>query len=196
MPGGNVQAVPSIALGTSSGRVLDMAAGDSTLANGGLYNEPVAITRIEDRYGNVIWQASPSPREALSKRTAYTVVDMMRGVIDYGTGIRIRTQFDLGAYDLAGKTGTTDRAADTWFMLMHPELVSGAWVGFEDPRLTFRTDFWGQGAHSALFLVGDYYQQVDAADDVTLSPTTFPLVQSYGPPEDTTSVQDGGRVGW
>ena len=196
IPERHIQAVPSIALGTSSVRLLDMAAAYSTLANGGLYNEPVAITRIEDRYGNVIWQASPSPREALSKRTAYTVVDMMRGVIDYGTGIRIRTQFDLGAYDLAGKTGTTDRAADTWFMLMHPELVSGAWVGFEDPRLTFRTDFWGQGAHSALFLVGDYYQQVDEADDVTLSPTTFPLVQSYGPPEDTTSVQDGGRVGW
>jgi penicillin-binding protein 1A len=157
----------------------------------------VAITRIEDQYGNLIWEASPSPSEALSPETAYTVVDMMRGVIDYGTGVRIRTQFDLGEYDLAGKTGTTDRAADTWFMLMHPELVSGAWVGFEDQRLTFRTGFWGQGAHSALFLVGDYYRRIKESDDVTLSTkTSFPLVQSYGPPEDTTDAEDGGRVGW
>ena len=196
IPEEHLEAVPSIALGTSNVRLLDMAAGYSTLANGGLYNEPVAITRVEDRYGNVIWEASPGPREALSERTAYTVVDMMRGVIDYGTGVRIRTQFDLGEYDLAGKTGTTDRAADTWFMLMHPELVSGAWVGFEDQRLTFRTGFWGQGAHSALFLVGDYYRRITESDEVSLSQTSFPLVQGYGAPEDTTGTQDGGRVGW
>ena len=196
IPEEHLEAVPSIALGTSSVRLLDMAAAYSTLANGGLHNDPVSITRIEDRYGNVIWQASPSPREALSKRTAYTVVDMMRGVIDYGTGVRIRTQFDLGTYDLAGKTGTTDRAADTWFMLMHPELVSGAWVGFEDQRLTFRTNFWGQGAHSALFLVGDYYRRINESEDVKLGTTTFPLVESYGPPEDTSDTQNGGRVGW
>ena len=196
IPEEHLEAVPSIALGTSSVRLLDMAAAYSTLANGGLHNDPVSITRIEDRYGNVIWQASPSPREALSKRTAYTVVDMMRGVIDYGTGVRIRTQFDLGTYDLAGKTGTTDRAADTWFMLMHPELVSGSWVGFEDQRLTFRTNFWGQGAHSALFLVGDYYRRINESEDVKLGTTTFPLVESYGPPEDTSDTQNGGRVGW
>ncbi len=197
IPEDHIDAVPSIALGTSSVRLFDMAAAYSTLANGGLYNEPVAITRVEDRYGNVIWKASPSPREALSKRTAYTVVDMMRGVIDYGTGVRIRTQFDLGEYDLAGKTGTTSRSADTWFMLMHPELVSGAWVGFNDQRLTFRTSWWGQGAHSALFLVGDYYRRITESEEVSLSTdASFPLVQGYGPPEDTTDAQDGGRVGW
>jgi penicillin-binding protein 1A len=197
IPEDHLHAVPSISLGTSSVRLLDMAAAYSTLANGGLYNEPVAITRVEDRHGNVIWEASPSPREALSKRTAYTVVDMMRGVIDYGTGVRVRTQFDLGEYDLAGKTGTTSRSADTWFMLMHPELVSGAWVGFDDQRLTFRTSWWGQGAHSALFLVGDYYRRVKNSDNVSLSTdASFPLVQGYGAPEDTTGAQDGGRVGW
>jgi penicillin-binding protein 1A len=196
IPKEHLAAVPSIALGTSNVRLLDMAAAYSTLANGGLYNEPVSSTRVEDRYGNVLWQASPSPSEALSERTAYTVVDMMRGVIDYGTGVRIRTQFDLGAYDLAGKTGTTDRAADTWFMLMHPELVSGSWVGFDDQRLTFRTSFWGQGAHSALFLVGDYYRRITASEERTLAETSFPLVENYGPPEDTTDAEDEGRVDW
>ncbi|MFB6097734.1 MAG: penicillin-binding protein 1A [Salinibacter sp.] len=196
IPKKHLKAVPSIALGTSNVRLLDMAAAYSTLANGGLYNEPVAITRIEDRYGNLIWQASPSPTEALSRKTAYTVVDMMRGVIDYGTGVRIRTQFNLGNYDLAGKTGTTSRSADTWFMLMHPELVSGAWIGFDDPRLTFRTSWWGQGAHSALLVVGDYYRRIKRSDEVSLSDAQFPLVQTYGPPEDTTDAQSGGRVGW
>ena len=191
-----LQAVPSIALGTSNVTLLEMATSYSTLANGGLYNEPVSITRIEDRYGNVLWEASPSPSEALRERTAYTVVDMMRGVIDYGTGMRIRTQFELGDYDLAGKTGTTQRSADTWFMLMHPKLVSGAWVGFDDQRITFRTRWWGQGAHSALFLVGDFYRRVAQSDSVSLlsKDATFPVVENYGAPEDTSGTE--GEITW
>jgi penicillin-binding protein 1A len=192
-----LQAVPSIALGTSNVTLLEMATAYSTLANGGLYNEPIAVTRIEDRYGNVIWEAQSSPSEALNERTAYTVVDMMRGVIDYGTGQRIRTQFNLGDYDLAGKTGTTQRSADTWFMLMHPELVSGAWMGFDDQRVTFRTSFWGQGAHSALFVVGDYYRNVAESDSVSIlsKEATFPMVETYGAPEDTSGTEEGG-LGW
>ncbi|PSQ80091.1 MAG: penicillin-binding protein, partial [Bacteroidetes bacterium QS_1_63_11] len=96
----------------------------------------------------------------------------------------------------AGKTGTTDRSADTWFMLMHPDLVSGAWIGFNDQRLTFRTSFWGQGAHTALFLVGDYYQRITETDDVSLSDASFPLVEGFGAPEDTTEAEDGGGIGW
>jgi len=188
--------VPSIALGTSNVTLLEMATAYATLANGGLYNEPVAITRVEDRYGNVLWESSTSPSEVLSKETAYTVVDMMRGVIDYGTGQRIRTQFELGDYDLAGKTGTTQESADTWFMLMHPELVSGAWVGFDDQRVTFRTSWWGQGAHSALFLVGDFYRRMVQADSAAIDEkATFPMITKYGPPEDD-STGAGGRVGW
>ena len=193
-----LQAVPSIALGTSNVTLLEMATAYSTLANGGLHNEPVSVTRIEDRYGNVLWQNSPSPSEALSERTAYTVVDMMRGVIDYGTGQRIRTQFEMGDYDLAGKTGTTQRSADTWFMLMHPDLVGGAWVGFDDARFTFKTSWWGQGAHSALFLVGDFYRRIAQSDSVSLlsEEAAFPMVESFGPPEDSTGTQEGGRLGW
>lgn len=195
-----MQEVPSIALGTSDVTLLEMASSYSTLANGGLYHEPTVVTRIEDRYGNVLYEAQPSPREALSERTAFTVVDMMRGVIDYGTGIRIRTQFKLGDYDLAGKTGTTQNSADTWFMLMHPELVTGSWVGFNDRRVTFRTDWWGQGAHSALFLVGDFYNGLSNNENVRLPETSFPMVEDYGPPEtarDTSGAEDrDDRFGW
>lgn len=194
-----LRAVPSIALGTSNVTLLEMATAYSTLANGGLYNKPSSITRIEDRHGNIIWEHTPEPSEALSERTAYTVVDMMRGVIDYGTGQRIRTQFRLGDYDLAGKTGTTQQSADTWFMLMHPELVGGAWVGFDDQRITFRTNWWGQGAHSALFLVGDLYQRITESDSVSVltKDASFPVVEDFGAPEnDTTESDNGGRLGW
>ncbi len=192
--------VPSIALGTSNVTLLEMTAAYSTLASGGLYHEPTVVTRIEDRYGNVLYQSTPAPEEALSEQTAYTMVDMLRGVIDYGTGIRIRVQYGLGDYDLAGKTGTTQRSADGWFMLMHPELVTGAWVGFNDPRLTFRTNFWGQGAHNALMLVGDYFSTAARADSVGISEAEFPMVDIYANEEtmqdSTLAPSDEGRVSW
>ena len=191
--------VPSIALGTSDVKLIDMTTAYSTLASGGLRHEPVVVTRIEDRFGNVIWESTPRTEEALSERTAYTVVDMMRGVIDYGTGVRIRNQFDLGSYDLAGKTGTTQNAADTWFMLMHPNLVTGAWVGFNDPRVTFRTNWWGQGSHSALLVVGDYYRRLMNAEQPTplTEESAFPLVENYGMPDPGRDSTDRDRgVGW
>ena len=192
--------VPSIALGTSNVTLLEMTAAYGTLASGGLYHAPTAVTRIEDRYGNVLYQSTPAPEEALSEQTAYTMVDMLRGVIDYGTGVRIRAQYQLGDYDLAGKTGTTQRSADGWFMLMHPELVTGAWVGFNDPRLTFRTDWWGQGAHNALMLVGDYFRTAARADSVGISDAEFPMVDFYANEEtmqdSAVAPSDEGRVGW
>jgi penicillin-binding protein 1A len=192
--------VPSIALGTSNVTLLEMTTAYSTLASGGLRHDPIVVTRIEDRYGNVLYQSTPAPQEALSEQTAYTVVDMLRGVIDYGTGQRIRWQFGLGDYDLAGKTGTTQRSADGWFMLMHPELVTGSWVGFNDPRITFRTDFWGQGAHNALLLVGDYFGTAARVDSVGIADAEFPMVDAYASEQtlqDSTVVEDDeGRVGW
>ena len=192
-------AVPSIALGTSDVKLLDMVRAYSTLASGGIRHDAVVVTRIEDRYGNTLWEALPGSEEVLSERTAYTVIDMLRGVVDYGTAIRIRTQFGLGRYDLAGKTGTTQEAADTWFMLMHPNLVTGAWVGFNDRRLTFRTNWWGQGSHSALFLVGDFYNRLMNEDRVLNPDDTFPMVSLESPAaasDSTDQSRPDGRVGW
>jgi penicillin-binding protein 1A len=131
---------------------------------------------------------------------------MMRDVIDYGTGRRIRYQWDLNDYDLAGKTGTTTENADGWFMLMHPQLVTGAWVGFNDRRVAFRSTFWGQGAHNALFLVGDYFQRLAQSEEVDLSKSEeFPLPAGLGegqvgPSGGGQGQQQGGdeenRVGW
>ena len=93
---------------------------------------------------------------ALDPAAAWTLLDVMRGVVDRGTGAAIRNQFGLTA-DLAGKTGTTQDNTDGWFILMHPQLVGGAWVGFNDNRITLRSDYWGQGARSALPIVGDAF---------------------------------------
>jgi penicillin-binding protein 1A len=81
----------------------------------------------------------------------------MRGVIDEGTGAAIRTRYGIQA-DVAGKTGTTQDNSDGWFILMHPQLVAGAWVGFNDNHVTM-ADSWGQGARSALPMVGDFFVQ-------------------------------------
>ncbi len=170
-----LETVPSLALGTSNVTLLELVSAYATLASGGLYYEPTVVTRIEDASGNVLYEARPVPREAISEETAYTVVDMLRDVIRYGTGTRIRWQFGLTRYDLAGKTGTTQNSADGWFILMHPELVTGAWVGFNDPRVTFRTHWWGQGAHNALFIVGDFWRRMEQAPDIEISNATFPL---------------------
>ncbi len=101
----------------------------------------------------------------------------------------------LYEYDLAGKTGTTQNSADCWFMLMHPELVTGAWVGFNDQRVTFRTDWWGQGAHSALHLVGDFTRKI--ADEEKLSKVSFPLPTiDYSASKTDIGGSQRGKTDW
>jgi len=152
-----LEEVPSLALGTSPVTLKEMVTAYGTIANEGGYVGPMLVTRIEDRKGRVLEDfAAATPERVLSSRVAYTLLDVMRGVIDKGTGIAIRNRFGLRA-DLAGKTGTTQDNADGWFILMHPQLVAGAWVGFNDSRVSLRSDYWGQGAHAALPIVGDVF---------------------------------------
>ncbi|MGU7780775.1 penicillin-binding protein 1A [Burkholderia sp. PU8-34] len=153
-----LERVPSLALGTSPVTLREMVSSYATIANGGLYVEPQMVTRIENRDGDVLAEFAPAPPErALDAETDKTLIDVMRDVIDRGTGTSIRTRFGIRG-DVAGKTGTTQDNADGWFILMQPDLVAGAWVGFDDGRVTLRSDYWGQGAHSALPIVGDFFQ--------------------------------------
>jgi penicillin-binding protein 1A len=149
--------VPSLALGTSPVTLKEMVSGFASIANGGNYIEPVLVTRIENRNHVPLQEFQAKPQPALSQATAETLLDVMRGVIDQGTGTGIRKRFGIQA-DVAGKTGTTQDNTDGWFILMHPQLVAGAWVGFNDNRVTMKGD-WGQGAHNALNIVGDFFQQ-------------------------------------
>jgi len=153
-----LEEVPSLALGTSPVTLKEMVAAYGTIANEGHYIEPVLVTQIEDRNGVVLEAFAPhAPELALTTDVAQTLLDALRGVVDQGTGTGIRSRFSIQA-DVAGKTGTTQDNTDGWFILMHPQLVAGAWVGFNDNRITMG-DRWGQGAQSALPMVGEFFQQ-------------------------------------
>jgi penicillin-binding protein 1A len=153
-----LEAVPSLALGTSQVTLLEMASAYGTIAGLGEYRAPMLITRVTDRHGNALAEIAPQPEQALGRDVAVQLIDMLRGVVDRGTGRGIRDAYGIRA-DVAGKTGTTQNNTDGWFILLHPELVAGAWVGFNDSRVTLRSDHWGQGAHNALHVVGDFMGQ-------------------------------------
>jgi penicillin-binding protein 1A len=151
--------VPSLALGTSPVTLREMVTAYGTLANNGNYlGDPQLVARVEDRNGHtLVLFTRPKPMEVLPKPQALQLVNVMRGVVDEGTGTAIRTRYGIQA-DVAGKTGTTQENTDGWFILMHPQLVAGAWVGFNDNHATMG-DSWGQGARSALPIVGDFFTQ-------------------------------------
>jgi penicillin-binding protein 1A len=136
----------SLALGTPELTPLEMTSAFSTFANNGVHFNPISIIRIEDKNGIVIADFIPEYREALNPQTASILTDMMQDVINYGTGTGVRKYFHRPA---AGKTGTTQDFADAWFIGFTPQLVAGAWVGFDDHRIKF-TNWYGQGSQAAL----------------------------------------------
>src|SRR6185436_18293859 len=151
--------VPSLALGTSPVTLREMVAAYGTIANEGRYIEPWLVTSVEDRDGRPLesfQQPAQEPQPALPRPQALELVNVMRGVVDEGTGAAIRQRYGITA-DVAGKTGTTQENTDGWFILMHPQLVAGARVGFNDSNVTMGS--WGQGARSALPMVGEVFQQ-------------------------------------
>lgn len=154
-----LEAVPSLALGTSPVTLLEMTGAYAGIAALGAYRAPLLVTRVTRADGQPIAEFAPPadtpPPRVLEPDVALQLIDMLRAAVDRGTGRGIREVHGIQA-DVAGKTGTTQNNADGWFVLMHPQLVTGAWVGFNDPRVTLRSDHWGQGAHNALHVVGDF----------------------------------------
>ena len=150
--------VPALALGTSPVTLLEMVAGYSTIAALGEYRQAIFVTRITDKNGNVLARFENESRRVLSYQTVENLINMLRGAVDQGTGQAVRTGFGIKA-DVAGKTGTTQKNTDGWFILMHRRLVAGSWVGFNDARVTMRSNYWGEGRHNALLVVGDFFQQ-------------------------------------
>ncbi len=173
--------VPSLGLGTSEVTLLEMVSAYATLADGGRYRAPRLISRIEDAEGNLLETFAPAePVTALDAQTSYTLLDMLRGVIQRGTGTRLR---GYAKGDLAGKTGTTQNGADGWFMLAHPDLAMGAWVGFDTPSITFRSSYYGQGAHTALPIVGAFLKRAQQlAPDVVSANARFEPPSGYAAP--------------
>ena len=144
-----IPSVYAIALGVPELTLYEMVGAQTTYANRGIYTEPIFVTRIEDRFGNILAEFKPRQQEAMNAETAYLMIELMKGVVEYGTGARIRSVYGI-KYPVAGKTGTTDNNSDGWFMGITPRLVAGAWVGGEDMQIHFLSTSLGQGANMAL----------------------------------------------
>jgi penicillin-binding protein 1A len=142
----------SLALGVGEVTPLEMTNAFGTFANEGIWVEPIAITKIEDRNGNIIEQVVPETREVLSEETAYIMTDMMEGVVNEGTASSIRQFFHRPA---AGKTGTSQNYTDAWFVGYTPQFVAGCWLGFDDARVKFGGAY-GQGGKAAAPIWGRF----------------------------------------
>ena len=168
----DIEKVPAICLGTPSLSVYEMVGALATFANQGQFNKPLFMTRIEDKNGNTIATFTSESNVALDERTSYLMLSLMKGVVDLGTGRRLRFRYKMD-HPLAGKTGTTDNNSDGWFMGLTPDLVSGVWVGAEDRSVHFRSTHLGQGANMALPIWALYMQKVYADDSIKISKGDF-----------------------
>lgn len=144
-----IPAVHAIALGTPDISLYEMVGAMATFANKGVHLKPIFISRIEDKNGNVLERFTPESNEAMSEETAYLMLSLMKGVVESGTGIRLKYTYGF-RNPIAGKTGTTQNQSDGWFMGITPNLATGVWVGAEDRSVHFRTITQGQGANMAL----------------------------------------------
>jgi penicillin-binding protein 1A len=156
-----IQANPSIALGAVDLSLIEMVSAYSTFANKGLRVSPMIITRIEDKNGTVLKDFIPETQEVLSEESAFVILDLLKGVTDSGSGIRLRSVYTSGGKavtgfpykfenPIAGKTGTTQNQSDGWFMGIVPNLATGVWTGGEDRATHFEGITKGQGATMSL----------------------------------------------
>lgn len=181
----DIPAVPSIALGSVDLSLYEMVGAYATFANKGLRVEPMMILKIEDKNGTVLEQFTPNSKEVLSEESAYVIINLLEGVTQSGSGIRLRSS---GGYypdnvatgypykftnPIAGKTGTTQNQSDGWFMGIVPNLATGVWVGGEDRATHFKSIVQGQGATMALPIWALYYKKLYADPKLNVSMEEF-----------------------
>jgi penicillin-binding protein 1A len=168
-----MEPVPALCLGTADISVFEMASAFTTFVNKGFWVEPTYLTRIEDKNGNILEEFAPKKIEqVLSEEKAYAIFKMLEGVVNRGTGIRLRYRYKVEG-TVAGKTGTTQNNADGWFMGLTKNLVTATWVGGEDQSIRFRSTAYGQGANMALPIFANFIKSVTA--DKTLGISLDPL---------------------
>ena len=198
--GSKIPSVPSIALGTADLSVYEMVAAYGAFANQGIYVKPVMVTRIEDKNGTVLFEATPETRDVLSAESAYVTVKLLEGVTESGSGIRLRhrgaeennpyfgTVVTGYPYEfqnpIAGKTGTTQNQSDGWFIGMVPNLVTGVWVGGEDRATHFNSIAYGQGATMALPIWALYMKKLYEDPLLEVSTDSFPAPKKVSIPLD------------
>lgn len=174
---------PSIVLclGPNEASVCEMVSAYTTFANHGIHCSPMFVSKIEDNEGNVIATFQPRMNEVISEECAYKMLEMLKAVMDGGTGSRMRYKYKVEC-DMGGKTGTTNRNADAWFMGFTPSLVSGCWVGGEDRDIHFDSTRMGQGANMALPIWAYYMKKVFADRSLGYDPNEkFDIPEDFNP---------------
>jgi penicillin-binding protein 1A len=164
--------VPSLVLGTSDISLYEMVDAYCTFANKGVQTDPLMVTKIEDRNGNILATFKAPSAEAISAQTAYLMLYMMKGVSTYGTATRLRYRYHF-TNPIGAKTGTTQNHSDGWFMGLTPDLVTGVWVGGEDRGIHFDELSKGQGASMALPIWALYMKKVLADPKIRISQGDF-----------------------
>ena len=199
---------PSIALGSLDLSIYEMVGALNTFTNKGMYIKPYMITRIEDKNGTVLEEFAPQTKEVMSEEIAYTIINLMEGVTQSGSGVRLRssgasypdkivTGYPYGFKNpIAGKTGTTQNQSDGWFIGMVPNLSTGVWVGAEDRAVHFPDLNRGQGATMALPIWALYMKKCYADKDLQVSTGSFKRpemlkinVDCYGQDEESTDPE-------
>ena len=157
--GSYLDPVYPLCVGSADISVYEMVSAYNTFPSKGVYVSPIFVTRIEDNMGNVLGEFNNSKREAVSEYTAYLMANLMQGVVNSGTGVRLRAKYGLKG-EIAGKTGTTNDQSDGWFIGYTPSLTAGVWVGAEDRQVHFESLSLGGGSNMALPIWGLFMQKV------------------------------------
>jgi penicillin-binding protein 1A len=163
--------VPSLCVGVAELSLYELVGAYTSFPNKGFYTQPIYITRIEDKNGNMLTTCVPQKVEAIDERSAYTMTKMLERVALWGTAARLRYKYNLT--NMGGKTGTTDNNSDGWFVGITPNLVAGAWVGGDEPGIHFNNMKFGEGAAVALPIFAEFMKKVYADPKLNFSNDPF-----------------------
>jgi penicillin-binding protein 1A len=170
----------ALCLGAFESNVFELVSAYSTFVNEGVHIDPIFVTRIEDRQGNLISSFIPQSQDAVNKQTAYTMLTMLQRVITAGTGGRLTWQFGMKDMEIGGKTGTSNENRDAWFMCVTPTLVAGSWVGGEDQSV--HLSYSAEGSVMALPIVGEFLVKAYADPSLGMSRNaTFSRPEGWEP---------------
>jgi penicillin-binding protein 1A len=186
-----IDPVYPICVGAVDLPVYEVAGAFTAFANKGIWVEPVMVTRIEDKDGNLLANFSTHEEVAMSEETAYKMLYMMEAVTTMGTGIRLRGKYGF-TNPIAGKTGTTNEYADGWFVGIVPNLLGAAWTGAEDKTVHFSTHSLGQGANMALPIWAMFMKKVYADSTLSVSQEPFERPLSFGEDLNCDGMQQVG----
>ena len=180
----------ALALGPCEASVCEMVSAYTVFANYGIRCAPMFVTKIEDNEGNVIASFQPRMNEVISEASANKMLVELQAVVNEGTARRLRFKYNFKG-EIGGKTGTTNRNSDAWFMGFTPELVSGCWVGGEDRDIHFDSMSMGQGATMALPIWAYFMQKVFADHRLGYTQNaTFAIPNGFDP-----CAKDEGGMG-